>query len=209
MLREQPLARFRAKVTVLNDGCWRWTAACNDDGYPQLSVDGRTVYAHRFAYETFIGPIPDDRPHLDHQCRRRWCVNPSHLEPVTLAENNRRAVGDTCRLGHPYSPHYGVRVCRICRDARRRQRGRERPLNAEERRKHAARKRVHRAIRRGQLAHPNVLPCLDCGHVHLPGERRHEYDHRHGYAPDADGLVEPVCTTCHHRRSRDRKETVR
>ncbi|MGH9151353.1 MAG: HNH endonuclease [Acidimicrobiales bacterium] len=27
---------------------------------------------------------------LDHLCRDRRCVNPAHLEPVTVAENLRR-----------------------------------------------------------------------------------------------------------------------
>ena len=37
-----------------------------------------------------VGSIPDGL-HLDHLCRVPACVNPEHLEPVTLAENNRRA----------------------------------------------------------------------------------------------------------------------
>ena len=46
--------------------------------------------AHRLAWEIVIGPIPDGLV-LDHLCRRPVCVNPSHLEPVTDAENLRRA----------------------------------------------------------------------------------------------------------------------
>lgn len=48
------------------------------------------IGAHRHSYQSLVGSIPDGL-HLDHLCRVPACVNPEHLEPVTLAENNRRA----------------------------------------------------------------------------------------------------------------------
>lgn len=68
-----------------SETCWTWVGGgCR--GYGQF----RNVRAHRWAYEHLVGQIPEGMV-LDHLCGHRDCVNPSHLEPVTVAENNRRA----------------------------------------------------------------------------------------------------------------------
>lgn len=98
--------RFWSKVDASGD-CWLWTGGKVRDGYGKFGHKGRTVQAHRFAYELVRGPIPDGLT-IDHLCARPLCVNPNHLEPVTLAENVRRAhvragrgLGDRCPSGHP------------------------------------------------------------------------------------------------------------
>lgn len=82
--------RFWSKVNK-TETCWLWTAALDRHGYGVFGVaKGRgSARAHRVAYELVNGPIPGSLP-LDHLCRVRACVNPAHLEPVTVAENNRR-----------------------------------------------------------------------------------------------------------------------
>jgi len=100
--------------------------------YGRITVweDGRRRYvrAHRYSYEAFVGPIPEGLT-LDHLCRVRNCVNPEHLEPVSLKENLLR--GDSspahnarkthCMRGHALSgdnlyinPGTGYRACRTC-----------------------------------------------------------------------------------------------
>lgn len=70
--------------------CWRWTSRLRPNGYAYLTIEGKSVLAHRLAYGLLVGPIPEGMT-LDHLCRNTACVNPAHLEPVERAENTRRA----------------------------------------------------------------------------------------------------------------------
>ena len=58
-------------------------------GYGRIEIDGRNVQAHKAVYERAVGPVPEGMV-LDHLCRNRICVNPDHLEVVTLGENTLR-----------------------------------------------------------------------------------------------------------------------
>lgn len=69
---------------------WTWRGAVNDSGYGAIWDGTRLVYAHRLAYELLVGPIPSGMT-IDHTCANRLCVNPAHLEAVTIRENIRRA----------------------------------------------------------------------------------------------------------------------
>ena len=98
---KDPMERFLSKVNKTDD-CWLCTDALVD-GYGRFSVNGRTIAAHRWAYEQLVGPIPPglQLDHLCHtrdvakcirsgECTHRRCVNPDHLEPVTSRENVNR-----------------------------------------------------------------------------------------------------------------------
>lgn len=70
-------------------GCWIWEGALHVHGYGKIFVDGVLKAAHRIGWEIYRGAIPEGRV-LDHLCRRKNCVNPDHLDPVTVGENSKR-----------------------------------------------------------------------------------------------------------------------
>lgn len=72
--------------------CWLWTGATSTGslGYGTFSVEGRTQYAHRVAYELTHDPIPKGMLVL-HHCDRPGCVNPRHLTLGTHLDNARHA----------------------------------------------------------------------------------------------------------------------
>lgn len=109
--------------------CWPWLGG-KVDGYGRFNFANGTFIAHRVAYIATIGrDLPSD-VEVDHLCRRRDCVNPAHLEAVSVRENQRRGAHGLkthCPSGHPYSGrnlklNRGWRVCRECN-----QRSKERP----------------------------------------------------------------------------------
>lgn len=147
-----PEARFWAQVDLSGPTpehrpelgpCWQWTGGISSHGYGLLSVNGRSVHAHSWAYRRFIGPLPKGiEP--DHLCRNRACVRfVGHLEAVTHRENTLRGEAPSarnarkthCPRGHPYDDQNtyrhkrGGRVCKTCFNGRRRKpEGYRRPL---------------------------------------------------------------------------------
>jgi len=83
--------QFKGPFYKINkNGCWKWQAFKTHEGYGLKKESGRSMHAHRYMYLKHRGKIPNGL-HLDHLCRVRDCVNPDHLEIVTVAENNRRS----------------------------------------------------------------------------------------------------------------------
>jgi len=104
--------------------CWIWKPEPAKSGYGTFAAPGvRGKLAHRYSYHLNVGPIPAGL-HIDHLCRNRRCVRPTHLEAVTQQENNRRqweAANIThCPAGHAYEgdnlyiDRRGGRRCRKC-----------------------------------------------------------------------------------------------
>lgn len=84
--------RFHSKVEK-TDECWNWLGTVNPDGYGQFGMRYEGRYsnrgAHRYSYELFNGPTIKGM-HVDHLCFNKKCVNPDHLELVTVSVNNYR-----------------------------------------------------------------------------------------------------------------------
>lgn len=106
--------RFWIKVNK-TETCWLWTAFLDNKGYGKFQVGKQSQRAHRFSYELLVEPIPQGLQ-IDHLCKIRNCVNPAHLEAVTLQENVRRSsVGSNfrdrthCANGHEYTAENTVR----------------------------------------------------------------------------------------------------
>lgn len=112
--------RFWSKVNK-TETCWLWTGGTSGTGYGKYAIRRVSFRAHRLSWEEENGPVPEGLQ-LDHLCRVRLCVRPSHLEPVTGKVNVQRAVGDTCPEGHPYVIYMGRRQCPTCRLERKRAR---------------------------------------------------------------------------------------
>lgn len=132
--REPPTALERFRSSYVEDpesGCWLWRrTVLPETGYARFSVGGRGYRAHKWGYEQLVGSVPEDLV-LDHLCRVRHCVRPSHLEPVTPRVNVVRGMSEPavihrreiCRRGHevggdnlyipPGKP--GQRACVECR----------------------------------------------------------------------------------------------
>ena len=127
------LRRFFAKV-ALNGTCWEWQAFVGKrDGYGRFHVLNKPRLAHRISWQLLRGPIAPGLQ-VDHLCKNRRCVNPSHLEPVTAHINvmrsdsprltSLRAAAVThCPYGHEYTPQntyvspVNTRRCRVCQRA--------------------------------------------------------------------------------------------
>jgi hypothetical protein len=88
------------------DTCWLWEGGVVRGRYGQFRPGTRStdphVYAHRWLYERMVGPVPEglELDHVKERCSSTLCVNPTHLEPVTHAENMRRARKEVCVNGH-------------------------------------------------------------------------------------------------------------
>lgn len=135
-LTRSEIARLFGNVRITQSGCWKWIGVTRR-GYSRISFRNEKVAVHRLFFAWLVQAIPRgvgrSIPQLDHLCRNRSCVNPAHLELVSMLENIARSEGKTalsvrnnqCLNGHDFTAtntilHNGGRLCRICRNERQR-----------------------------------------------------------------------------------------
>lgn len=87
-------------VGVSDEDCWEWSGGFHVSGYGKMKSGGRTLGAHRVAYEIYRGEIPAGL-YVCHRCDCPSCVNPSHLFAGTSKENNNDAINKGRRRRFP------------------------------------------------------------------------------------------------------------
>lgn len=139
---EGALAFLRAR-SVRKGDCLVWLGALDRDGYGIATVRDParkrtiTVRVHRLAFLLAYGGLDRDLT-IDHVrtrgCEHKSCIEPPHLEQVSIKENNRRSPNTLagrnirkthCPVGHrlvrdnlePWALARGKRSCLTCHRA--------------------------------------------------------------------------------------------
>lgn len=121
--------QVKIRVRIEDNGCWTWLGKKAKNGYGHIFSLGKTYLAHRISYELYVGKIPRGLV-IDHKCRNRICINPEHLEIVTLKENILRGKSISaknskkiyCKRNHILvgdnlvKRDDNIRQCRLCKN---------------------------------------------------------------------------------------------
>lgn len=90
--------RLAAASRPTAGGCIEWTGSRSKAGYGTMTVGGRKDFAHRVAYVDTYGPIEGGMV-VNHICGNPPCINPDHLEQVTVAQNSQFRVAAYSKTG--------------------------------------------------------------------------------------------------------------
>lgn len=88
-----PDESFEARtMPVTETGCLLWTGAAFEFGHGLITVGGRSIGAHRYAWEREYGPIPEGL-YVEHLCYTPACCSVGHLRLATRVESTRNQSG--------------------------------------------------------------------------------------------------------------------
>lgn len=82
-----PEEAFAARTERRGD-CLVWTGSKDGHGYGNISVKGRMIHIHRYAWMRVHGPIPDGMV-VDHTCFNSLCAEVRHLRLATKSQNGQ------------------------------------------------------------------------------------------------------------------------
>lgn len=72
---------------IINEkSCWIWQGHIDKDGYGKVKFGWQMHQAHRLMYWRTIGDPKGF--HVHHKCDVKACVNPAHLELITVEAHN-------------------------------------------------------------------------------------------------------------------------
>lgn len=78
-----------SRCATTPDGCMEWSGPVDTSGYPRLRIGGKgkrfNLTPHRIVTEFTYGLRPGEQAH--HRCANRLCLAPTHLQPVSQADN--------------------------------------------------------------------------------------------------------------------------
>jgi len=68
------------------ESCWIWNGSKTKQGYGNLQINGKTIYAHRLMAQLTKEDF-DEKKVVRHKCDNPACINPSHLCLGTQKDN--------------------------------------------------------------------------------------------------------------------------
>lgn len=128
---QEEIDRFMSHVVKINN-CWFWIGWIDKDGYGKVRINGKNYMAHRVSYamrHKDFDPATSFNSDLtlDHICKDKACVRPSHLREISRLENSG-ANKTHCKNGHELTEENTgwqmsnkgreIRYCRICKRQR-------------------------------------------------------------------------------------------
>ncbi len=148
-MNAKQMARFERKMCPeAITGCWLWIGLKTVDNYPIFSwrftghTKNASVPTHRVSYMHWNGDVPEGMT-VHHKCENTLCVNPEHLEVLSVRDNilrspthlaSREAAQTVCKYGHKFDrvTSAGKRYCKTCEKIRTARRWRKEATGPQE-----------------------------------------------------------------------------